>query len=133
MGIDFYDKPVENELDRMFDYDADGTLSPLEQSCKLDFITGDIEGDVDEDDCESDSYTDYDDDEDSGYRLSEEAIRRQDEMLKRLDEARKRRKARKSLIICGIMITSCIIFASSPGIILFIGAMLFSAKMSKII
>ena len=37
MQIDFHDRPVENEFDRMFDYDADGVLNPLEQSYKLDF------------------------------------------------------------------------------------------------
>ena len=133
MGIDFHDKPVENEFDRMFDYDVDGVLNPLEQAERLDFMTGSAESYNDDDyDSGSSSYLDDDDDDDDcGYRMSDEAIRRQDEMLNRLDEARKKREARKALIIGGIMIAECIIFASSPGIILFIGAMLFSAKISK--
>ncbi len=132
MGIDFHDKPVENEFDRMFDYDVDGVLNPLEQSERLDFMTGDSESYNDSDyDSRNSSYLNDDDDDDCGYRLSDEAIRRQDEMDKRFREARERRETKKTLIICGIMIASCIIFASSPGIILFIGAMLLSAKISK--
>ena len=132
MGIDFHDKPVENEFDRMFDYDVDGVLNPLEQAERLDFMTGSAESYNDDDyDSGGSSSLDDDDDDDCGYRMSDEAIRRQEEMLNRLDEARKKREARKAMIIGGIMIAASIIFASSPGIILFIGAMLFSAKISK--
>ena len=74
MELDFHDRPVENELDRMFDYDADGILSPLEQSYKLDFMTGDIE--EDSDDYESDFYADDDDDDDDdgAYYISPAAL-----------------------------------------------------------
>ena len=132
MQIDFHDRPVENEFDRMFDYDADGVLNPLEQSYKLDFMTGHIEGyeDENEDSYESD-YDDDDDDDDCGYYMSDEERRRQDEMMKQLKEAHERREAKKALIICGILVVSSIVFASSPGIILFIGAMILSAKIGK--
>ncbi len=137
MMIDFEDKPVENEFDRMFDYDVDGVLSPLEQADKLDFMTGDAESyNGDDYDSGSPSYLDDDDDDDDGddcgYYISEEEIRKQEEMLKSLNEAQEARKARSTLIVCGIIIAACFIFASSPGIILFIGGMLFSAKLSKI-
>ena len=136
MGIDFHDRPVENELDRMFDYDADGVLSPLEQSYKLDFMTGDIEGNEDEygdshDTDFDDDYEDDDDDDDCGYYMSDAERQRQDEMLNKIVEANERREARKALIICGIMLVACVLFASSPGIILFIGAMILSAKLGK--
>lgn len=133
MQIDFRDRPVENEFDRMFDYDADGVLNPLEQSYKLDFMTGHIEGyeDEDEDSYDSDYYYDDDDDDDCGYCMSDTERKKWDETLNQLKEAHERREAKKVLIICGILIVSSIIFASSPGIILFIGAMILSAKIGK--
>ena len=133
MHIDFHDKPGENEFDRMFDYDVDGKLNPVEQAERLDFITGYTDDDEDEyvDSCDTDFDEDDDDDDYCGYCLTEAERQRQDEMLNRLREAQERRKKKQTLIICGIMIVSCIVFASSPGIILFIGAMLFSAKISK--
>lgn len=136
MELDFHDRPVENEFDRMFDYDADGVLNPLEQSYKLDFMTGHIECDEDEYEDSYDADLDDDDDDDDyddcGYRMSDAERRRQDEMLKRLKEAHERREAKKVLIICGILLVSGIVFASSPGVVLFIGAILISAKISKI-
>jgi len=134
MHIDFHDKPVENEFDRMFDYDVDDKLNPVEQANRLDFITG--YSDDDEDgyvDSRSDDTDLYDDDNDyCGYYMSEAERQKQDDMLKELREAHKRREARKALIICGILMVSSIVFASSPGVVLFIGLMLLSAKISKI-
>lgn len=135
MHIDFHDKPVENEFDRMFDYDVDDKLNPVEQANRLDFITGYSDDNEDGyvDSCSDDTDL-YDDDDDDycGYYMSEAERQKQDDMLKELREAHKRREARKALIICGILMVSGIVFASSPGVVLFIGLMLLSAKISKI-
>ena len=134
MHIDFHDKPVENEFDRMFDYDVDDKLNPVEQANRLDFITGYSDDDEDGyvDSCSDDTDL-YDDNDDyCGYYMSEAERQKQDDMLKELREAHKRREARKALIICGILMVSGIVFASSPGVVLFIGLMLLSAKISKI-
>ncbi len=115
------------------EYYVDGVLNPLEQAERLDFMTGNVDSYNDDDDYDSgsSSYLDDNDDDYSGYRMSEAERRRRDAMLNRFEEARKQRETRKALIIGGIMIAASIIFASSPGIILFIGAMLLSAKISK--
>ena len=133
MHIDFHDKPVENEFDRMFDYDVDDKLNPVEQANRLDFITGYSDDDEDEyvDSCDDDTDL-YDDNDCCGYYMSEAERQKQDDMLKELREAHKRREARKALIVCGILMVSGIVFASSPGVVLFIGLMLLSAKISKI-
>ena len=133
MHIDFHDKPVENEFDRMFDYDVDDKLNPVEQANRLDFITGYSDDDEDEyvDSCDDDMDL-YDDNDYCGYYISETERQKQDDMLKELREAHKRREAKKALIICGILMVSSIVFASSPGVVLFIGLMLLSAKISKI-
>ena len=134
MHIDFHDKPVENEFDRMFDYDVDDKLNPVEQANRLDFITGYTDDGEDEYTDSCGDYTDlYDDDDDGyGYYMSEAERQKQDDMLKELREAHKRREAKKALIICGILMVSGIVFASSPGVVLFIGLMLLSAKISRI-
>lgn len=133
MHIDFHDKPVENVFDRMFDYDVDDKLNPVEQANRLDFITGYSDDDEDEyvDSCDDDTDL-YDDNDYCGYYISETERQKQDDMLKELREAHKRREAKKALIICGILMVSSIVFAGSPGVILFIGLMLLSAKISKI-
>lgn len=133
MDLDFHDKPVENEFDRMFDYDVDGVLNPVEQANRLDFMTGGAEEIDDDDEYEADDYSDSDDDDDGGYSMSEEERRKWEEKLNAISEANKIRKQRKNLIIIGILSVACIVFAKSPGIILFIGAMILSAKISKII
>ena len=134
MHIDFHDKPVVNEFDRMFDYDVDDKLNPVEQANRLDFITGYTDDGEDEYTDSCGDYTDlYDDDDDGyGYYMSEAERQKQDDMLKELREAHKRREAKKALIICGILMVSGIVFASSPGVVLFIGLMLLSAKISRI-
>ena len=132
MELDFHDRPVENELDRMFDYDADGVLSPLEQSYKLDFITGDIEEDSDDYESDFDADDDDDDDDDGAYYISPAALRREDDYVKRMKAENERRKSRQMMIIFGILFVSSMVFANSPGIVLFIAAMLFSAKISRI-
>ncbi len=161
LDLDFRDKPVEDEIDRMFDYDVDGVLNPVEQACKLDFMTGDIEEYGDENDykpanltyLDPDDLKDLDEDErrealeDAGYDpddydpdeyyggggsyMSEEESRKWDESLNTIQKAHEKREQKKALIIVGIFCVACIVFASSPGIILFIGAMLLSAKISK--
>ncbi len=161
LDLDFRDKPVENEIDRMFDYDVDGVLNPVEQACKLDFMTGDIEEYSNDKDykpanltyLDPDDLEDMDEDErrealeDAGYDpdeydpddfyggggsyMSEEERRKQDERLNAIQKAHEKREQTKALIIIGILSVACIVFASSPGIILFIGAMLLSAKISK--
>lgn len=120
MHIDFHDKPVENEFDRVFDYDVDDKLNPVEQANRLDFITGYSDNDEEEyvDSCGDDKDL-YDDD--SRYYMSDAERRRQDEVLNRLKEARERREAKKALIICGILMVSGIVFASSPGLFYSLG------------
>ena len=132
MHIDFHDKPVENEFDRMFDYDVDDKLNPVEQADRLDFITGYSDDDDEYVDSCADDTDLYDDADGCGYYMSEAERQRQDEMLNRLTEAHKRREAKKALIICGILMVSGIVFAGSPGVVLFIGLMLLSAKISRI-
>ncbi len=59
----FFDRPVENSFDRLFDFNRDGSLDPAEQGFQLDFITEDIERDNEYDDEKSDDYSDLDWDE----------------------------------------------------------------------
>ncbi|MCR5789353.1 MAG: hypothetical protein K6G83_05625 [Lachnospiraceae bacterium] len=157
LDLDFRDKPVENEIDRMFDYDVDGVLNPVEQLDRLVFLTGYVEKESDDDGYEPGNLTyldpddldDMDEDErrdaleDAGYDpddyygcsgscMSEEESRKWDETLDTIRKSHEKREHNKALIIIGILSVACIVFASSPGIILFIGAMLLSAKISKI-
>ncbi len=59
----FFDRPVENSFDRLFDFNRDGSLDPAEQGFQLDFIMEDIERDHEYDDEKSDDYSDLDWDE----------------------------------------------------------------------
>ena len=65
--MDFFDRPVEDGFDRMFDMDHDGNLDPIEQGFQMEFIEKD--GDFDENDEEDDF--DDDDDWDSDDEMDE--------------------------------------------------------------
>jgi len=59
----FFDNPVRNSFDSLFDFNRDGVLDIGEQGAQLDFIMEDIEGKDDYDDEKSDDYPDLDLDE----------------------------------------------------------------------
>ena len=57
----FFDNPVRNSFDSLFDFNRDGVLDIGEQGAQLDFIMKDIEGDDDYDEEKSDDLDDFED------------------------------------------------------------------------
>lgn len=68
----------------------------------------------------------------SGYRSEKKSSSFKEIDHKKLMEDVRRADARRNLIALGILVVVSIIFADSPGITLFVGAMLLSAKISRV-
>ena len=85
--MDFFDRPVENGFDRMFDMDRDGDLDPLEQGMQLEFLEHDGSFDDDTDDFD-DAMDEVDDALDSiGYTREDLEFMDENERAEVLEEA----------------------------------------------
>lgn len=56
----FFDRDVDNSLDRMFDFNRDEVLDPIEQGAEFDFLMQDGDSEAKEEDTGLDS-DDFDD------------------------------------------------------------------------
>ncbi|SCY10421.1 hypothetical protein [Butyrivibrio sp. INlla14] len=111
-----------------FDLDHDGKIDSAEASFIEDTYYGDHNG----------ISTGFDEDDDyglscrrsAGYRSSNDTYHEID--FDKLRKDVKRDEARRNLIAIGILFAVALIAHDSPGIILFVGAMLLSAKISRV-